>query len=392
LGDSAFFKGLNIYLKTNAFKNAEVPQLRLALEEASGLDLNWFFNQWYYGAGHPILSISYEWHDATKTESVYLSQTQNGQIFKLPVAVDIYAGGKSERRNVWMNDKSDTLTFQLAGKPDLVNVDGDKVLLAQKKDNKSLDEFVFQYFNAPLYLDRSEAIDAAAASQTNPGAQKVLIAALKDKYYGLRIKAIRALDMKNDTIRSAALPILMTSAQTDNNTLARAAAINALGQLKIQANIGLYTSAITSQSYAIQGAALAAIDQLDPAQALTLAKGFEKDNEGGLTQSIIMVYATSGGNEQWPFVFGEYNKADFEQKFNMIRGSFAAMIGHVESPELAQQGIGAIKDFGIKTKQLGISSFVITALGNIKSARSKLNDSESAKAADDAVAAINDAK
>ena len=68
------------------------------------------------------------------------------------------------------------------------------------------------------------------------------------------------------------------------------------------------------------------------------------------------------------------------------------MIGRVESPELAQQGISAIKDFGVKTKKFGISSFVVTALGNIKSARSKLNDSESAKAADEAISAINDAK
>ncbi len=157
--------------------------------------------------------------------------------------------------------------------------------------------------------------------------------------------------------------------------------------------MSLYKSAITSQSYAIQGAALAAINQLDPAQALTLAKGFEKDNEGALKQSIIMVYATSGGKRTMAFLFlGEYNKAVFEQKFNMIRGSFAAMIGHVESPELAQQGISAVKDFGVKTKKFGISSFVVTALGNIKSARSKLNDSESAKAADEAMAAINDAK
>ena len=107
-----FYKGLNIYLKTNAFKNGEAQQLRLALEEASGLDLNWFFNQWYYGAGHPVLNISYKWDDAAKTETVYMQQTQDGQIFKLPMAIDIYAGGKKERHKVWMNDKADTLTFQ----------------------------------------------------------------------------------------------------------------------------------------------------------------------------------------------------------------------------------------------------------------------------------------
>ena len=57
LGDAAFFKGLKIYLTTNAFKAGEAQQLRLALEEASGLDLNWYFNQWYYGAGNPDLNI-----------------------------------------------------------------------------------------------------------------------------------------------------------------------------------------------------------------------------------------------------------------------------------------------------------------------------------------------
>ncbi len=173
LGDAAFFKGLNIYLKTNAFKNGEAQQLRLAEEEASGLDLNWFFNEWYYGAGNPVLNISYKWDDAAKTETVYLQQTQDGQTFKFPMAVDIYSGGKKERHRVWMNDKADTLTFAVASKPDLVNVDGDKVLLCAKTDNKSVDQFVFQYFNANLNLDRFEEIYASASNQSDKVAQKV---------------------------------------------------------------------------------------------------------------------------------------------------------------------------------------------------------------------------
>ena len=36
LGDSAFFKGLEVYLTTNKFKSAEAHQLRLAFEEVSG--------------------------------------------------------------------------------------------------------------------------------------------------------------------------------------------------------------------------------------------------------------------------------------------------------------------------------------------------------------------
>jgi aminopeptidase N len=179
-------------LRTNAFKNADVQQLRLALEEVSGQDLNWYFDQWYYSAGHPELNISYNWDTATRTESVYVRQTQTTRLFTLPVAIDIYRGKEKTRYPVWIKDRSDTLTFHLPSKPDLVNFDGDKVLLAKMTDNKSIDELAFQYFNCPLYLDRLEAIDTALANQSNPSAQKILIAALKDKYYGLRNAAMAA--------------------------------------------------------------------------------------------------------------------------------------------------------------------------------------------------------
>ena len=44
VGDSAFFKSLNLYLTRNAFKATEFTHLRLAFEEVTGEDLNWFFN------------------------------------------------------------------------------------------------------------------------------------------------------------------------------------------------------------------------------------------------------------------------------------------------------------------------------------------------------------
>jgi aminopeptidase N len=392
LGDAAFFKGLNIYLKTNAFKNGEAQQLRLALEEASGRDLNWFFNQWYYGAGHPVLNISYKWDDASKTESVYLAQKQEGQIFKLPFAVDIYAGGKKVRHQVWMNDKNDTLTFHSDVKPDLVNVDGDKILLALKTDNKTLDEYVFQYFHAPLYLDRYEAIEAAQREQSEKDGQKIIIAALNDKYYGLRLKAIHALNMKNDDIHNAALPVLTSLAQSDNNTLVRAAALNVLAKLKVQANMDLFKGALKSESYAIQGAALNGVDQLDPAQALQLAKGFEKDNSGALTQAIVSVYAESGNSEQWPFVYKQFTNADINSKFMLIR-KFAQMTGTVDNPADAQQGIEALKQAGIKYKIYnGVGPFIVGLLNNVKEHRTKLNDDASAKVAEDAAKAVTDAK
>jgi aminopeptidase N len=308
------------------------------------------------------------------------------------MAIDIYTGDKKERHKVWMNDKADTLTFAAASKPDLVNVDADKVLLCAKTDNKTQDELVFQYFHAPLYLDRFEAITAAASHQTEKGAQKVMIAALRDKYYGLRIKAINALKMTNDDIHNAALPILTSLAQTDENTLVRAAALSVLGKLKASGNMNIFKQALSSESYAIQGAALNSIGLLDAPQALTLAKGFEKDNKGPLTQAIITVYAKSGSDEQWAYVLKGFNEGQPQNKYNMIMGPFSGMIEHLNNPANAQQGIDAVKDFGVKYKKFGIGPNILGKLNEIKAERTKLKDDASAKAADDAIKAINDAK
>lgn len=388
LGEEAFFKGLNSYLKSNAFKTGEAHQLRLALEEASGRDLNWFFNQWYFGAGHPVLTMSYKWDEATKTQTVYLTQTQPGNAFILPMAIDIYAGGKKVRYPVWMREKADTLTFQSATNPDLVNVDGDKILLTQKTDNKTIDEYAFQYANAPLYLDRFEAITAAAIQPGEKAAQTILLAALKDNYYGLRIKAIKAINLKNEAMLAAARPTLLALAQNDDNTLVRAAAISALAKLKSTDNLPLFKKALTNQSYAIEAAALNGIALLDPAEGLASAKTLEKDSKGALAMSIISIYADQGGAAEWPYVYSNYKEMGVQGKFDLLP-KFSAMVSRLEKPADALQGIAEIKSMGLRYKAYGVAPYVTMMLTNIKNQRSQLNDEAAVKAIDAATAEID---
>ena len=131
VGDSAFFKALNLYLNTNKFKNAEAHQLRLAFEEVTGRDLNWFWNQWYFNSGHPELDISYSYDNSNKQAQVIVQQKQEGnKIFQLPVAIDIYNGTNRTRYNVWVKNKADTFSFTSPSKPALINFDAEKTLLA----------------------------------------------------------------------------------------------------------------------------------------------------------------------------------------------------------------------------------------------------------------------
>ncbi len=365
LGEDAFFAGLNYYLRQNALGNGEAQQLRLAMEKVSGQDLNWFFNQWYYGAGNPDLKIDYKWDEAGKTQSVYLTQTQDGQTFTLPMAVDLYVNGKKERHQIWMRDKADTLTFKLSSKPNLVNVDGDKVLLAQKTDSKTSEEYVFQYFNAPLYLDRFEAMNALTGKQGDPGARKVMLAALKDKYYGLRTLAIRNINLGSDEVKQAALPELTNIAQHDQNNTVKAAAIIALGKLKNLADLVLFKNALNSQSYAVQGAALNALAAQNPDDALRLAKGLEKDNKGALTQSIVMLYTTKGSEAELPFVTTAFDKSGPQAKFNILQG-YVAMLGKVNDTQKVNSRVENFKKLAIQYKQYGVDQYVIGMLDGLK--------------------------
>ncbi|MEZ2337379.1 M1 family aminopeptidase [Mucilaginibacter sp. RCC_168] len=398
LGDAAFYKGLHLYLTTYAFKNAEVPQLRMALEEASGLDLNWFFNQWYYGAGHPVLDIRYQWDEAAKTQKVFVQQTQDGTAFTLPIAVDVYVNGVKERHKIWLRSHSDTLVFKTSSKPDLVNVDADKMLVAEKTDHKTLAELVYQYFHAPLYLDRYEAMNLAEKNADGPEAQRVLIAALKDPFSGLRRKAIWALNQNkedirnmNATLRDAALPLLVNITRTDPNNLVQADAINTLSVLKDPAYLNLFMQRLNSPSYSVSGAALNGIIRIDPALGLSLAKQFENDNEGQLSQAIISVYADQGGDAQWPFVYQRYHEAEIQNQIHVSK-AFSGMIGHLTRPEAVLQGIEELKQVAIRYKGDGVAPFMIKMLDSIKDQRTRLNDAAGAKASADAIQQINDAK
>jgi aminopeptidase N len=58
VGDEAFFGGARSFLEEHRYGKATTEDLRAALEEASGRDLEPYFEQWIYRTGLPILRWS----------------------------------------------------------------------------------------------------------------------------------------------------------------------------------------------------------------------------------------------------------------------------------------------------------------------------------------------
>jgi len=171
----------------------------------------------------------------------------------------------------------------------------------------------------------------------------------------------------------------------------QADAIKALVPLKDPAYLNLFEHALYSPSYEVAGGALFGIMQIDPEKAMKLARGLENDNEGTLTQAIAAVYAANGGAEQWPFIYNKYISANLQDRIHLTQ-KFAGMIGRIDNPKYAQEGIEQLKVSGIKYKDSGAAPFMIKFLNIIKEQRAKLNDAASVKAADEAIKEINEAK
>ncbi|MBS0032296.1 M1 family aminopeptidase [Chitinophaga sp. 22321] len=372
IGDSAFFKSLNLYLKTNAFKATEAHQLRLAVEEVTGRDMNWFFNEWYFGKSFPQLDISYKYNDAAKTVTVILQQIQKeAKVWQIPMAVDIYAGGKIERHSIFMENKVDSFTFSYTTHPDLVNVDADKVVLAKIDDHRAFSTYVYQYSHAPNYMDRRIAIDEAADAQaTNPEAVKVLQLALKDKYHGLRTYTIGKLTMTNSTVKAATLPILQELAKQDPSSLVRAAALQQLAELKDPQYSSLFEAATKDKSYSVEAAGLEGLAALDLDKAYTLAKQMEGDSKGKLVNAIAGVYARKGNAADISFVATKFEETSGQDKLNAAF-DYLGFLSKVNNTPAVIKGVDQVKAMTAQFNNPQVSTYVSNWMQEISKNKSQ---------------------
>lgn len=131
LGDEAFWKGVNIYLNRHKFANVETNDLKVAMEEASGKELDWFFKQWVYQAGYPKLDIKRSYNAARKTLTLTVNQTQKADkitpaVFILPMEVEIKTAKGTKTEKLEINKRSQTFTIKTDGNPTKLTFDKDE--------------------------------------------------------------------------------------------------------------------------------------------------------------------------------------------------------------------------------------------------------------------------
>lgn len=355
VGDDAFFKSLNLYLTTNKFKTGEAHQLRLAFEEVTGQDLNWFWNEWYYGSGHPELDISYSYNipGLPGLAEVIVNQTQtSGKIFTLPIAIDVYTDGKRNRYNVILKNAADSFYFKASEIPELINVDADKILLAEKEDHKTEANYIAQWKYARNYLDRKEALEFFA-KKNMPEIAK----GLYDKYAPLRqltIKNLANTPYANDAV---VLEQIAMIAQKDNDKITRAKAIDFLVKNGNKKYLPIYEAAVNDSSYTIAGSALNGIASIDPSSAYTAAKKYSMDARRDLRNAVTTILLQNGNDADYDYLALNFqNSAPTTDKITASR-SFAIYLSKLQDDEKVKQGIDFIMEFRNGLSQINKDEF-----------------------------------
>ncbi len=341
VGDAAFFKSLNNYLTTNKFKAGEAGQLRLAFEEVTGEDMNWFWNQWYYGSGHPKLKIDYEYDDAKGIAKVIVEQTQKtDKLFQMPIYVDIYNGTSKQRNKVWIGNKNDTFSFTYSKHPDLINVDADKVLLCEKTDNKTADNFIHQAKFASNYLDRREALDYF----TKKGMTEMTLL-LQDKFEGLRKLAVSNLSKSKFAKDAAVIAAIEKIANTEKDKRTQAAAIKFLAKTEDAKYEALYTKFITDSSYSVAGAALEGIEKLNPTKAYELSRKNSADAKGALGALVNKIIISNGTEADFDFIADRYDELPMSQEKIASTTEFCNYLDKVNDVSKLKKGIDYVVRF-----------------------------------------------
>ncbi|MGB5979803.1 MAG: M1 family metallopeptidase, partial [Cyclobacteriaceae bacterium] len=253
VGDEAFFEALRVYLDRNAFNSVEIHDLRLAFEDVTGEDLNWFFNQWFLSPGHPILNVEHTYRNGELT--IFVDQVQDltrYPVFKLPMYIDLVLQDSIMRFPVTIQEAAEELVINIPEQPQAVIIDGDNQLLGEINIERPAEEWKALYESSASFLPRWQAIEQAGEKSDFP----LLSQALDDTFYGIRALALTSLldslPREAGTIESRVAEL----AVQDSSSLVRSEATYGLIEFGADKYTDLFRNALDDTSYAVNGSGL----------------------------------------------------------------------------------------------------------------------------------------
>lgn len=335
LGDELFFRGIALYVDRRKGQNAETSDLRIALEDTSGENLEQFFRQWVFRPGVPHLDIGIDWDRSTSELVISVTQTQNidgynpAFEFTLPVWIQQTARqGQGTTVRLDIHGRETSARFPLAAEPAMVVIDPEMTVLARTSIRQPVRRWIAQLEHGPNLFSRVRAARALANRQSGQAGSALFREAQDTRNHArLRSEAIRALgrgghmqevlelasrpieppdvrltmvetigdltrDESTDLTDSTRLiaTLLRHASANESSDRTRAAAVAALGRLRNADHLNVVIAAANSDSQhdRVRQAGLEALGEIGHADGLAVAIRYSLPGTFNRTRPVAM--------------------------------------------------------------------------------------------------------
>jgi aminopeptidase N len=132
LGDTVFRDCIRSYYEHYRLSNASTKDLQQDFERVSGQDLDWFFDQWLYNEGHPVLSVGIKRSGGRSI--LFIDQTQSGRSFIFPLRIRfVLKNGEDIVKDFQINEREQEFVLDIKGKITGFEADPETDLLFELK-------------------------------------------------------------------------------------------------------------------------------------------------------------------------------------------------------------------------------------------------------------------
>jgi aminopeptidase N len=273
LGDNLWWKAINYYAHRFEFMPVETHDFKRSVEEATGKNLWWFFDQWVYSVGHPQFEVSSTWLDSLKVLRLAVKQVQEVNnrtpVFRTPVDLEFTLPSGKVLQTIQVDSVRQEFTFALETKPLMVIFDKGHYLIKTLKFPKTKSEHLYQLLNDDDVVGRIEALRALKDSTHDDEVLTGLLDVLAtDSFSGVRREAAQALSLfPGERVTEG----LIRAYRRDKSARVRVAIIRSLSTSKGENVAELLKSALyNDSSYAVVSASLTALPSVDSAEAFDL--------------------------------------------------------------------------------------------------------------------------
>jgi aminopeptidase N len=370
-GDKAFFDALHLYLTQNALHSAEATQLRLAFEQVTGKDWNWFFDQWYYRGGHPKLEVSYHYNDVDQKVTVTVLQKQSDSIglYRLPMKAQIITGSAVREVDWNIEKKKEEYVYDyIQGQRPVIVPDAGHWMPGEITDKKNAGQWLIQYRNSNDFLNKRLALEGVEELKNNDTAEQLFNLALADKNPRLRNLAINVKEYaSNKKLSKEWIKSIGKIAEADNDNTPKASALNALGDLKNEEYISTYEKNISDSSYKVAASALYALDRVNHKRAVEYARNFNLQQMKGntLLYKASDIIAKDGKKEDFDF-FEQKTWQLFENNRMTFLTSVQEYLTHVDDIAVFSKGIALLQRLALKNSDAYSGFYAGAIIYNLK--------------------------